>query len=77
MRFFSLLILIIVVAAIAVFAVQNYDDMVTVKYLDQSVTLSIPLLVGAVFGLGMLTGWTIVRILRRSVRHLIEDPGRR
>jgi uncharacterized membrane protein YciS (DUF1049 family) len=75
-RFFSLLILVVIIGAVAVFAAQNYNEMVTVNYLDRSLTLSFPVLAGAVFVLGMFTGWSIVGLLKRSWHRVIEEPRR-
>ena len=63
MRIVYFLILVIVVAAVVVFAVQN-NVPVTLQYLDQSVSTTLPLLVVVVYLLGMLSGWTVVGFLR-------------
>ena len=71
MRFVYLLILLVVLAAIVVFAVQN-NEAVTLRYLDRSLSSTLPVLVAVVYVLGMLTGWTVVGFLRRSVRRVTE-----
>jgi uncharacterized membrane protein YciS (DUF1049 family) len=71
MRVICLLILLIVVAAIVVFAVQN-NEFVTLQYLDRSVSTTLPLLIAAVYLLGMVSGWTVVGILKRSLRRVTE-----
>jgi lipopolysaccharide assembly protein A len=73
MRAFYALILLIFIAAIAVFAVQNNEE-VTLRYLDQSAPLRLSLLVGAAYLLGMLSGWTVVGIFRRSLHRVTERP---
>jgi uncharacterized membrane protein YciS (DUF1049 family) len=71
MRLVYFLILLIVVAAVVVFAVQN-NETVTLQYLNQSVTTTLPLLIAAVYLLGMVSGWTVVGFLRRSLRGVTE-----
>jgi uncharacterized membrane protein YciS (DUF1049 family) len=71
MRFVYLFILLIVLAAVVIFAVQN-NEAVTLHYLDRSVTSSLALLIAAVYLLGMVSGWTVVGILRRSLRRVTE-----
>ena len=71
MRFVYLLILLVVLAAIVVFAVQN-NEAVTLRYLDRSLSSTLPVLIAVVYALGMLTGWTVVGFLRRSVRRVTE-----
>ena len=67
----NLLILLVVLAAIVVFAVQN-NEAVTLRYLDRSLSSTLPVLIAVVYALGMLTGWTVVGFLRRSVRRVTE-----
>ena len=71
MRFVYLLILLVVLAAIVVFAVQN-NEAVTLRYLDRSLSSTLPVLIAVVYALGMLTGWTVVGFFRRSVRRVTE-----
>jgi uncharacterized membrane protein YciS (DUF1049 family) len=72
-RFVYLFFLVVFVAAVALFAVQNYDT-VTIAYLNRSISCSLALLVGIVYLLGMVSGWTIVGILRRSLRRVTARP---
>ena len=71
MRFVYLLILLIVLAAVAVFAIQN-NETVTLRYLDRSITSSLPVLIGVVYLSGMVSGWTVVGLLRHSLRRVAE-----
>ena len=71
MRFVYFLILLIIVAAVVVFAVQN-NETVTLQYLDRSVSTTLPLLIAAVYLLGMVSGWTVVGFLKRSLRRVTE-----
>jgi uncharacterized membrane protein YciS (DUF1049 family) len=75
MRFVYLVIFLVVVGAVVVFAVQNYED-VTIKFLDRSLSCPMAWLVGAVYLLGMISGWTVVGILKRSLLRATE-PSRR
>ena len=71
MRFVYLLILLFTLAAVVVFAVQN-NETVTVRYLDRSITCALPLLVAVVYLLGMVSGWTVIGLLSRSLRGVTE-----
>ena len=73
MRVFYTLILLVFLGATAIFALQN-REMVTIQYLDRSVSCELSLLIGIVYLLGMLTGWTIVGLLRRSI-HRVSQQG--
>jgi uncharacterized membrane protein YciS (DUF1049 family) len=46
--------------------------MVTLRYLDRSVSSPLSLLIGVVYFLGMLTGWTVVGVVRRSLRRISD-----
>jgi len=71
MRIVYLLILVLVLAAVVLFAVQN-DERVTLKYLDRSVSISLSVLIAVVYLLGMLSGWTVVGFLKRSLQRVTE-----
>jgi uncharacterized integral membrane protein len=71
MRWIYLLFLIVFLAAIAVFAVQNHED-ISIRYLDRTIQLPLSLLIGATYLLGMFSGWTVVGILRRSLSRVTE-----
>jgi lipopolysaccharide assembly protein A len=64
-------ILLVVLAVVVVFGVQN-NEAVTLRYLDQSVSTTLPLLIAAVYLLGMVSGWTVVGFLKRSLRRVTE-----
>ncbi|HUE17000.1 MAG TPA: lipopolysaccharide assembly protein LapA domain-containing protein [Planctomycetaceae bacterium] len=72
MRVFYTLILLVFLGATAIFALQN-REMVTLQYLDRNVSCQLSLLIGIVYLLGMLTGWTIVGLLRRSIHRVSEQ----
>jgi uncharacterized membrane protein YciS (DUF1049 family) len=67
MRFLYGLILLVLLGAVAVFALQN-SEVVTLRYLDRTASLAISVLIGGVYLLGMLSGWTVVGIFSRSLR---------
>jgi len=69
MRIVYLLILLLALAAVAVFAMQNNED-VSLRYLDRNVTCALPLLVASVYLLGMVSGWTVIGLLRHSLRRV-------
>jgi uncharacterized membrane protein YciS (DUF1049 family) len=71
MRIVYLLVLLVLLAAIVVFAVQNNEE-VTLRYLDRSLSITLPVVIAVVYVLGMLTGWTLLGFLRRSVRRVTE-----
>lgn len=71
MRVIYFLLLLIFIAAVAVFAVQNKED-ITIKYLDRSAELPLPVVVGGAYALGMFTGWTVVGLLKRSFQRVTE-----
>jgi uncharacterized membrane protein YciS (DUF1049 family) len=73
MRVIYFLLLLILVVAVAVFAVQN-NEIVTLRYLDRSVTTSLPILIAVVYLLGMVSGWTVVGFLKRSLKRVTERP---
>jgi uncharacterized membrane protein YciS (DUF1049 family) len=75
MRVFSFLVLVIMLLAIGVFAWQNQGP-VTLYYLDRDLTCSLSLLIGAVYVLGMLSGWSVLGFLKRSVQRVTERGSR-
>ena len=77
MRAICFLFLILLATAVGVFAYQNnYDVSVTVPFVSHSPEVSFPLLVGGAYLLGMLSGWTVVGMLKRSWQRVTE-PDRR
>lgn len=72
MRVVYFFILLILFGAIGVFALQNREA-ITLQYLDRSIVCPLALLIGIVYGLGMLSGWTVVGFVRRSMRGVSEQ----
>jgi lipopolysaccharide assembly protein A len=75
MRVLYLLILLLLLGATTVFALQN-QDVVTLHYLDRSVSCPLSVLVASVYFGGMLTGWTVIGLVRRSLHRVSETPPR-
>ena len=69
MRFIQGVILLAFLATVGIFAVQNSEPL-NVHFLKWNLTSSLALVLVAVYLLGMLSGWTVVAFLRRSVRNL-------
>lgn len=78
MRFVYFLILLIILAVVGVFAWQNSES-VSIHYFDhtlavQTVILPMSLLIAGAYLLGMLSGWTVVGFLKRSIERVTERP---
>jgi uncharacterized integral membrane protein len=73
MRALYIAVLVLIVAALAIFAYQN-NDSVTLQYLGSSITLPMSLVIAAVYVLGMLSGWSVVGFLRRSWGRAMQRP---
>ena len=74
MWFIQAALLLTFLGVVALFAFQN-TQVVTVRLLNTSVTAPVALTVGAVSVLGMLSGWTVVAFVGRSIRR-IREPDR-
>jgi uncharacterized integral membrane protein len=73
MRFICFLFLVAFAGAVALFAFHNQQE-VTLTFFNWSLTASIAAVVGVSYVLGMLSGWTIVGMLRRSLHRVTERP---
>ena len=73
MRYILSIIFLIFLGAIGVFALQN-TEVITVRFLNWNLTAPVALLAVVVYFLGMLSGWTVVAFVRRSVRGISEQP---
>jgi len=71
MRFFCFLLLVLFVVVVTVLVMQNRED-VTLRFYDRSETFSLPAVIGAIYALGMLTGWTVVGLLKRTVQRVAD-----
>jgi uncharacterized integral membrane protein len=66
MRWVHIIIVVLFVAAIAVFALQNLHA-VTMSFLGFSVRAPLAVMVAVVYLLGMVTGGSLWALLRRSI----------
>jgi hypothetical protein len=78
MRYFYLVLLVLLIGVVVLFAVQNQHD-TTVSFLNLgstnlSVTASVALVVAVVYVLGMVSGWTIFGFIRRSIIRATQSP---
>jgi uncharacterized integral membrane protein len=73
MRLLCFLFLLLFAGAAAVLAYENQHN-VTLTVLNQSFTTSVPILIGLSYLTGMLSGWTLVGMLRRSLNRVIQEP---
>lgn len=69
MRIVQALLLLTFLGAVGVFAAQN-TAVVMVRFLNWSIGAPLALLIVAVYVLGMLTGWTVVAFMTRSLRRV-------
>jgi uncharacterized integral membrane protein len=76
MRFLSFLFLLAFAGVVVAFAVQNQQP-VTLGFFNGEVTGSVALVIGAAYVLGMLSGWSVVGMLRRSIHRFSEAPDER
>jgi uncharacterized integral membrane protein len=74
MRYLQALLFLALLVAIAVFAVQN-TGIVTVNFLKWNLSQPVALLTVAIYFLGMLSGWTVMAFMRRSLRQVTSRPG--
>jgi hypothetical protein len=73
MRALYLLFLVAFAGAVGAFAYYNRQE-VSLRFLNWSLTASLAAVAGVAYLLGMLTGWSIVGLLRRSVER-VRDRG--
>jgi len=71
MRFLCLLFLLAFAGAVAAFAVENQHE-VSLSFLKREMELPVSVVVGASYLLGMLSGWSVVGLLRRSFNRASE-----
>jgi uncharacterized integral membrane protein len=74
MRFLQAIVFLAFLGAVGLFAVQN-TDAITVKFWTWTYTGPAALLAIATYVLGMLSGWTVVAFVRRSLRRVGERPN--
>ena len=74
MRIIQAILFLAFLAAVGLFAVQNTRS-VTVDFWTWEVTGPVAAVIVAVYLLGMLSGWTVVAFVRRSLRRVGERPS--
>ena len=73
MRWVYVGFLVAICLAVAVFAVQNHDALTLTVY-GFTITAPAVLILGATYVLGMLTGWSVVGALRRTIKRATGAP---
>ena len=73
MRFLCFLFLVALAGAVGLFAWQNQQE-VTIGFFDWAMTASLAVVVGLAYLFGMLSGWSIVGVVRRSIHRITERP---
>ncbi|MBX9628359.1 MAG: hypothetical protein K2X82_31460 [Gemmataceae bacterium] len=76
MRALSLLFLVAFVGVLGYFSYLNRESVQIDLFGQSRPTVSIPVLVGAAYLLGMLTGWAVVGMLKRSWTRVTEYDRR-
>jgi putative membrane protein len=74
MRIIQAILLLTFLGAVGLFAVQNTRS-VTVDFWTWEVIAPIAAVIVAVYLLGMLSGWTVVAFVRRSLRRVAVRPS--
>jgi uncharacterized integral membrane protein len=72
MRFVQAVIFLAFLGAVGFFALQN-TQVVTVQFLNWTASAPVALTILSVYLLGMLSGWTVVAFVGRSIRRISES----
>jgi uncharacterized integral membrane protein len=72
MRWFYIVVIVLIAAATLVFCVQN-RDLVTMSFLQFSIRAPLAILAVVVYVLGAVTGGSLYALLRKSVRGARKD----
>ena len=73
MRWVYLVLLLVIVAVIVVFILENRDNQ-TVRFLNQEITAPLSVFFVAVYFLGMWSGGTVVAFVKRAYHRATEHP---
>jgi putative membrane protein len=73
MRIVQAILFLVFLGAVGIFAVQN-TEAITVRFGTWQVTGPVAIVILAVYLLGMLSGWTVVGFVRRSLRRVETLP---
>ena len=71
MRWFYLVLLLVIVTVFVVFIAQNHENE-TVTFFNQRITAPLSLMFVAVYFLGMWSGGTVVGFVKRAYQHATE-----
>ncbi len=71
MRYVQGFLLLIFLGAVAIFALQNREP-VELQFLNWGLRAPLALEVVAVYLLGMISGWTVVAFVRRSLHRVTQ-----
>jgi putative membrane protein len=71
MRVVYAFVLVVIVAAVVIFAWQNHED-VTLRFLEWKVSYPMALFIAVVYVLGMVSGWSVFGFLKRSIQRVAE-----
>jgi uncharacterized integral membrane protein len=71
MRWFYLVLLLVIVTLIVVFIAQNHEDE-TITFFNRKITAPMSVFFVAVYFLGMWSGGTVVGFVKRAYRHATE-----
>jgi lipopolysaccharide assembly protein A len=74
MRVIQAILFLVFLGAVGLFAVQNTRG-VTVDFWTWELTAPAAIVIVAVYFLGMLSGWTVVAFLMRSLRRVSDRPS--
>jgi len=74
MRYVYLSLIILITLVVVAFSVQNLGT-VTVGFLSSSLTLPLSILVFLVYVLGMLTGGSLVSLIRSLIKGATVEPA--
>jgi lipopolysaccharide assembly protein A len=75
LRYLLGLILLVFLAAVGLFAVQN-TQRITVTFWSWSVTAPFALLAIGIYFLGMISGWNVIAFVRSSISRVRSQPPR-
>ena len=73
MRYVVGLILLVFLGALGIFALQN-RQVVTVQFWNWRLDAPVALVSIAMYLLGMLSGWNVVGLFRRSISQVTSEP---
>ncbi len=73
MRYLQIGILVLFLLALLIFAAQNTAS-TQIVFIGWKIEMPLALLVVIIYALGMVSGWSVVGFLRRSIRTVSSHP---